>query len=69
MPDDAIHAPGGATLTIQQMQEQVLNIKTSNAFEVIKKLGQGGFGTVWLCKRTNQAPRVRSTFWCAKKAF
>lgn len=59
MQDDAIHADGGATITIQQMQDEVLNLQMSDGFVVVKKLGQGGFGTVWLCQRTSEAPRVR----------
>lgn len=64
MKDDAIHAPGGATHTIQEMQNQLLNDQVKDGFQVIKKLGQGGFGTVYLCRRTTEAPRVRFTCPC-----
>jgi serine/threonine protein kinase len=46
-------------MTLKGMQEQVLNQQMSDNFEVLKKLGQGGFGTVWLCRRTTSAARAR----------
>ena len=51
-------------MTLKGMQEQVLNQQMSDNFEVLKKLGQGGFGTVWLCRRTTAATRVCSSRLC-----
>ena len=63
-PEDAVHLCGGATMTLKGMQEQVLNQQMADNFEVIKKLGQGGFGTVYLCRRTTAAARVSSSASC-----
>ena len=55
-------------MTLKGMQEQVLNQQMSDNFEVLKKLGQGGFGTVWLCRRTTAAARVCSSLPCFDSA-
>jgi hypothetical protein len=56
---DPIHAFGGPTQALGKLEQAVMIGQTQdNTFEKLKKLGQGGFGTVWLCKRT-AASRVR----------
>lgn len=60
-PVDAIHQVAGPTKALLKLSDAVMNVQTSdNTFEKLKKLGQGGFGTVWLCRRTSA--RVRHTF-------
>lgn len=57
-PVDAIHQVAGPTKALLKLSDAVMNVQTSNnTFEKLKKLGQGGFGTVWLCRRTSD--RVR----------
>lgn len=57
---DPIHAVGGPTQALGKLSEAVMIVTTKdNTFEKMQKLGQGGFGTVWLCKRTAAASRVR----------
>lgn len=61
-PVDAIHQVAGPTKALLKLSDAVMNVQTSDdTFEKLKKLGQGGFGTVWLCRRTSA--RVRVNHW------
>lgn len=55
---DPVHLVGGATKVLTKMADAVMNGQAHDqTFEKIKRLGQGGFGVVWLCKATGS--RVR----------
>lgn len=61
LASDPIHqGPQGATRVIGILADRVLSEKQGDAgdFKVLRRLGKGGFGVVWLCARTK--PDVRS---------
>lgn len=60
---DPVHVVGSATHVLVRMADAVVNGQAHDqTFEKIKKLGQGGFGVVWLCKATGS--RVRRLLVC-----
>ena len=62
LASDPIHqGPQGATRVIGILADRVLSEKQGDAgnFKVVRRLGKGGFGVVWLCARTK--PDVRTS--------
>lgn len=50
---DPVHVVGSATKVLGKMVDAVMNGQAHDqTFDKIKRLGQGGFGVVWLCKAT-----------------
>lgn len=58
---DPVHLVGGATKVLDKMADAVMNGQAHDqTFEKINRLGQGGFGVVWLCKATGSRVRCPS---------
>lgn len=59
---DPVHLVGGATKVLVKMADAVMNGQAHDqTFEKVNRLGQGGFGVVWLCKATG------SRVWCPSR--